>query len=445
MTNKLTKLISGALAVVMLLGFCPVFETEVQAASEEKKPVIHLYADSDNDKQAVEEKAGTSLLPLNTGTNTTQKFTVGAWHHSSEDKTKGWWSFVDPGLNPVYDSQFEQTAGNVGNVDQVIKVGTQKFNYFVQKGTPLYEALNNGEDVYINIKPNQEIAKEYNNDLKVSLSKMFAVDTVTDKRGNIVLATNSNNELDKITCKPEKVANGYNLVFSLPLKLNYHDYTNLGFNSTYGLNLRTTIPIPKNGYGEVLFSMWDPVDKPEIGTSRMWVDEKHPLSLKGMPEGRVHPTMIRPYNLPDAWGQNAGTYNDGGLLYKKVPVRTKDPVTGKTILTEQELPVNIRVAQKGHKDYGNDIKYKTTDWNIGQGTLNRGGAVGIYFHYDLAFDFYVKPQVKVVASYVELTDLTEVGSSDVYIAQYKTLCESELLSVPVHDNIVSIPLGTVMT
>ncbi|MEG1723774.1 MAG: hypothetical protein RR313_00130 [Anaerovoracaceae bacterium] len=421
MSNIKSRIISAVLALVMILALLPLslVGTEVQAATVSKGDV---YWEKTPAEMSV--KGLTLLEEINKNGDASGLY-MDYWHHSSNDPKKGYWTFkanANLGIKgqTVSDKTFTAdsiTAGGVSDPSKVFVVKEQAFDIRIGANSETAKRLDAGEKLVINVKPARA---------GVTLESLFG--------DNMIIKT------------VEKQKDGSYLVnLTADLKINYYNDKYFNFNKVYGLNLRTFVPFIKNGYGYNLFSMFKDGNTESQGAGICWFDYGNPFSIKDMPEGFIHPTMIRPYDATDKLGGNAKKVNGGGKLYEQTPILDADgKYTNKTVDRTVNLYWNL------YKPNSTIIEapvktYKPKDINIGQNTMNNGGAYGMVLEYPVMLEVYAKPQVKVVASYVELvgmrktTNVTSDGKP-IYLPEFTTLKESEVLPLEIQNDTVTVPV-----
>lgn len=389
------RIVASLLTLVMTLGMLPVLSLpEVQAAPTNAKaedPQVYVY-----EKGKLQEKGLQKAIE-----GSTASFTMGLWHYSG-----GFWAngYDDP--NKVFDYEFRKSKGNVANAEDAflangLSYGNKEFVYNIANGSDLAKSLDAGEDIYVEIEKASE-----NPD--VSLNKLFNFPTTKDKDDKAVFATNENGSLKgyddkgKVTDFVAKVVkeNGqWKIKFSLPIKLNIYDEKDFNF-SEFELRLNKYIPIPKLGYGWIMFSMF-PRYKEGIQNngnlpSYFWFADETKggdtyknwrNTLSQVPDNKIHPLMINPTGTPKG---HSGYLKDG---------------------------FKINLLRNG------DNIVDSANYKIGIDTFANAGAVGMYFDYSLKLSIYSKPKTKVIASYVQVVDVTPEGNP-----VYETVAESERLT-----------------
>ena len=336
----------------------------------------------------------------------TTKFEMSLWHYSG-----GYWARSNTDPNRVYDSEFRKSKGNVANAEDAftangINYGLKTFEYTIPKDSELAKAIDAGDNVYVEISPASK-----NPD--VTLTKLFNFPvTKNPETGKNEFAKNEDGSIkgyseDGITTKsPARIVkeDGYwKIKFDLPVKMNIYDERELNFGKftnkegkTFGLT--KYIPIPKLGYGWIMYSMF-PRNGGTIQNNgnlpgRFWFADENSTDYNAWRYGNIdervdnaiHPDMI----------MHSSAGNNGGLLYP-----------GYTI--------------KLYRDEGKLVD--SNQYKIGLGTFASAGAVGMFFDYSLNLKIYSKPKTKVIASYVEVVDVDADGNP-----VYKTVFESERLT-----------------
>lgn len=371
MTLK-NRLISGFLTFVMALSFVPtmsfVTDTEVQAETKSETPNVMVY-----EAGSLESKGLTKIVD-----GATTSFYKSLWHFSG-----GYWAPKEtaPKSQRVYDSEFRKSQGGTADIEGAfgkagILAGVNDFEYLIDSNSELAKSLDAGDDLYLEISP-------ASSNPEVTLDKLFnfpiTQDSVTDKTtfeknadGSLMGYDSEGNKTTAIA-KVEKVNGQWKIIFSLPIKLNTYSEKIFNFNK-FNLGLTKYIPIPKLGFGYIMFSMF-----PRNGGSKyfsnssswLWFGDENDTasynqwqtSPQSKPQGKLAPTEI-------IKGSN-------GLLEDGIPIYLYNEV-------DKEL----------------DSKYM----KIGINTLNDAGAVGAFYNYGLKLNIYAKPKIKVIASYVERND-----------------------------------------
>ena len=475
------KLISGLLTLAMVFSMVPtnIFTAPIEVQAAEKSisdiPNVKMsfvqvdettgQSDYKEDRlQAVQKDTGIDGLKLVAG-GVKSGFTVSLWHYSG-----GYWG---NNYKPIiYDTKLTNPGiGGIGGLEDAVKLSAQTFSFNVYEGSGIYKAIENGEELVINLTPTESQKKA-----GIKLENLFALET-TYEGENKVIVKDKNGNVSGMKCTlegPKKIdgKNAYTFKFTMDVKLNYWGYKDINFNATYDLNLTKHAPFIKNGYGYTMFAMWTPAGK-EIGAAPMWYNENDPWSLTGLPKGYIHPTMIRPHAKTDIFGMYTSS-NHGGLLYEKSPLfksinssgvneselktqkgtwsfaRAKAKLLEKDAngkiktfdVTKDGIRINAQTAYA--QSYFNVPKWAyvypaPTFANIGYGTFASAGAVGLFFDFGVDLDIYVKEKTKIVASYVAITGFE--GDSPIY----ETVMESKLVEdVNVNNYIAEIQHNTVI-
>ena len=396
MITKNKRIISFILTVVMVLSLVPTISLSpmgdsiiesniVEAATTTGQSTVHVYKDDGSLTAKGLEKVVDGVVA---------RYVIGLWHYSG-----GYWGGNGP---KVYDSQFKQSQGGVANVEDTFSglvYGNNQFIYNIANGTSLAEALDRGEDLYVEIdeaSDNPDVTFDNLFDFPVAGKKENGDSLyVTNPNGSLKGKDDSGNLLDTVA-KVEKVNGQWRIVFNMPLKLNYYKEKEFNF-SHFNLRLQKYIPIPKLGYGYIMFSMF-PRYKGGIQNngnlpSYMWFADELGTNYKAwetnidsVPENKIHPKMIYPTGTPSG---HSGYLKDG---------------------------YTIKLLRN------NGILVNSGEYKIGIDTLAYAGAVGMYYRYDLKLNIYSKPKTKIVASYVEIT-----GVDNNNMPTYRTVAESTLL------------------
>lgn len=337
----------------------------------------------------------------------TTKFEMSLWHYSG-----GYWARSNTDPNRVYDSEFRKSKGDVANAEDAFTAngtnyGLKTFEYTIPKDSELAKAIDAGDNVYVEISPASE-------NPSVTLENLFNFPVKeNEKTGEDEFVKNEDGSIkgyseDGITTKsPARIVkeDGYwKIKFDLPVKMNIYDERELNFGKftnkegkTFGLT--KYIPIPKLGYGWIMFSMF-PRNGGTIQNNgnlpgRFWfanekgtnyLEWQNDSSINSIEDNAIHPDMIM--------HSSAGNY--GGLLYPGY---------------------NIKLYRN------NGIIVDSNQYKIGDGTFAGAGAVGMFFDYSLNLKIYSKPKTKVIASYVEVVDVDADGNP-----VYETVFESERLT-----------------
>lgn len=390
--NIRNRLIAGFLTLVMAVGMLPAFSIAsnktVEAATTDT-PKVYVYESGKLEAKGMQKVVSDSKA----------SFTMGLWHYSG-----GYWAngYNDP--HKVMDYKFRKSQGGVANAEDAflangLTYGNKEFVYNIAKDSDLAKSLDAGEDVYV------EIEKASQNP-DVTLTKLFNFPISKDDKGNAVFSTNEDGSLKgyddngKITDSVAKVVkeNGqWKIIFSLPIKMNVYDEKEFSFDK-FNLRLNKYIPIPKLGYGWIMFSMFprtkDGIQNNGNLPAYLWFADENGSdysnwqnTLSQVPDNKIHPLMINPTGTPAG---HSGYLKDG---------------------------FKIKLLRDGGKivDSG--------DYKIGIDTFSNAGAVGMYFDYSLKLNIYAKPKTKVIASYVEVVDVKSDGTP-----VYKTIAESEKLT-----------------
>lgn len=304
----------------------------------------------------------------------TTKFTMGLWHYSG-----GYWARSNTDPNRVYDSEFRKSKGDVANAEDAftangINYGLKTFEYTIPKDSELAKAIDAGDNVYVEISPASQ-------NPSVTLENLFNFPVKeNEKTGEDEFVKNEDGSIkgyseDGITTKsPARIVkeDGYwKIKFDLPVKMNIYDERELNFGKftnkegkTFGLT--KYIPIPKLGYGWIMFSMF-PRNGGTIQNngnlpSYFWfgnnngtnyLEWQNDSSINSIEDNAIHPDMI----------MHSSAGNNGGLLYP-----------GYTIKLLRD----------------NGILVDSNQYKIGLGTFASAGAVGMYFDYSLNLKIYSK-------------------------------------------------------
>ena len=416
MITKSKRFISFILVLVMVLSLVPTISLSpmgnsiiesniVEAAPTVQQSTVHVYKDDGSLKAKGLEKVVDNVVA---------SYVIGLWHYSG-----GYWGGSGP---KVYDHQFKKSQGGVANVDDTfsgLTYGTNQFIYNIANGTSLAEALERGEDLYVEI---DEGAK--NEDVTFDTLFDFPFNGVKEN-GDLIYVTNPNGSLKgkdssgnlvDTVATVEKVNGQWRIIFNMPLKLNYYPENQFSFDD-FDLNLKKYIPIPKLGYGYIMFSMYPRyrggiqnngnlpsymwfADETASGLTPKEVRDISKTNIDSVPEHKIHPQMILPYGVPSG---HSGYLKDG---------------------------YQIKLLRN------NGIIVNSSEYKIGIDTLAYAGAVGMYYRYDLKLNIYSKPKTKIVASYVEITGTDSNG-----MPTYNTVAESTLLDekyVTFTDEVVNI-------
>ena len=424
MSSLKHRVLSGLLTLVMILSLVPaipfvnevVNDTEVFAAEPTNKPseVIVFAKGQGGDKIGL-----TQVVSGATGNYTTE-----LWHYSG-----GYWGGTLS--RNIKDEEFKKTEGGVANLEDTLGAGSMfygihEFVYNVQPGSELHKSIEKGDDIYIEISP-----KSANPD--VTLQKMFNFPMTknedmeagfeTNKKGSIIGYDKNYNKTENIS-EIRKNSNGnYEIVFKLPLKLNYYTEEELSFNKLKNkdnktLNLNKWVPIPRLGYGYVKFSMF-PRYKGGIQNggnmaSRLWfapedrtgIDlnliKSNPLAYYNeMPSNYIHPSMI---------------------------MRSGNPYSGASGYLYDGYKIDL------YKNGTHTVD--SSQYKIGIDTLYNAGAVGILFDYSLNLNIYAKNGVKVIASYAKM-----MGTDSNGVPLYEQIGPSEIPSYVevTDDGYISLP------
>ena len=392
MITKSKRLISFILVLVMVLSLVPTISLSpmgnsiiesniVEAAPTAQQSTVHVYKNDGSLTAKGLEKVVDGVVA---------RYVIGLWHYSG-----GYWGGNGP---KVYDHQFTKSQGGVANVEDTFSglvYGNNQFVYNIANGTSLAEALDRGEDLYVEIdegSDNPDVTFDNLFDFPVSVGNDGVKTYVKNANGSLKGKDDSGNLVDTVA-KVEKVNGQWRIVFNMPLKLNYYKENEFNF-SKFNLRLQKYIPIPKLGYGYIMFSMF-PRYRGGIQNngnlpSYMWfADElgtnywEWETNIDSVPENKIHPKMILPS------GSHSGYLKDGYTI---------------KLLRDKGILVN------------------SGEYKIGIDTLAYAGAVGMYYRYDLKLNIYSKPKTKIVASYVEITGTDSNG-----MPTYKTVAESTLL------------------
>ncbi len=372
------RLTSMMLILAMILSLVPTNAVFAET-TELTKSNYKVYIDkTQHDIEASEGAVAMEVVP---GQGQTHYF----WHYSG-----GYWKI---GGKKVYDNEFAeslQTAGGTADLQQIYTIPEQPFVFNLAKGTSGADALDKGEEVIFNLKSL--------NEADLPMSALFS--NIESEHG-----FSKNMKVKSI----EKLSNGdYEVILMLSPKMRFYDDRQLSYNDTYKLNLKNYIPFVYEGYGSNLYAMWTSSDK---GAGRGWVNPDKPYDLTGMPEGAIHPTMIRPFNALDAYGKHTGTTNNGGLLYDRVPVYEK---VGPKIQVAKDANGAFITAKRDGKDlevyYPKHKGMKALTYaNIGKNTFANAGSMGVEFYYPVQLQVYTKAPITVVETYVKIAGVTEDG------------------------------------
>ncbi|MBF8984401.1 hypothetical protein IZY60_12725 [Lutibacter sp. B2] len=414
------KAISFVLTVAMVLGMFPTIpglatqEVEAKSIQSDAAKNVKMYAE--RTKEDIENLAGTSLTSV--GNVTDWGMSLELWHYSG-----GYWGYeVGKKRVQIPDNKFKQTGGGVADLEDALKLNPYPFRYEIVEGSALDTAIRAGDEIYLNIKANKKEAP---------LQDLYALETQWDKKlEEEVVATNEDGTVKskgagsnletgaRAEVVYDKASDTYFIELTARPKLNFYPYDVVNYNDTYELNLDKHIPFVKNDFGFQLYSMW-----PQSGNQAAigWFNADDPYSLDGMPEGRVHPTMIRPYNHVDALGGNAGKTNNGGLLYEKTPLyytNSDGAILAGSVKNQNGDPITkdlkVKILNKKGESFVSPTKY-----NIGSGTFSNGGAVGLRFEFPVQITAYAKPAAKVIKSYVRVAGVKADGT-----LEYETLSET---------------------
>ena len=415
MSSLKQRFLSGLLTFVIVVTLIPItnmvnpIEVEAANITTNSSEVYVMAAGQTGSTQGLKPVL-TAIAPFN----------IEMWHYSG-----GYWG--GSLSRNVYDHEFvnNEAGKDVGDIGSSLKEGgllstIQSFDYYVGKGSKLEESILNGEDIYIEID-----SMSTNKD--VTLSSLFNFPTERDSEGYTVFKTDSKGSLigyDKNGNETNTVAKivklskttynaDYKITFELPIKLNY--YSNREARSLKGasfemfknkdgkkLGFNKFIPIPKLGFGTVLFSMFPRgnanglVDNNGNLAASFWFAPESGVDKSGntvdfslfqtnpeayideMPIGSIHPSMIMQTNKPSS--------GSSGYLYPNHKLQ----------LLQGLVPVSKY--------------YDTGNYRIGLNTLANAGAVGIRFNYNLKLNIYSKPKQKAVGVLVFLKGFDTNGN-----------------------------------
>ena len=401
MSSLKQRFLSGLLTFVMVFTMIPItnmvnpIEVEATNTTTNSSEVYVMAAGQTGSTQGLKPVL-TAIAPFN----------IEMWHYSG-----GYWG--GSLSRNVHDYEFvnNEAGKGTGDIGSALAEGgllstTQSFDYYVGKGSKLEESIINGEDIYIEID-----SMSTNKD--VNLKTLFNFPVERNEKGNFVFKTdskgsligydkngNETNTIAKIV-KLSKTTFGadYKITFELPIKLNYYSNQEVfeGEGVSFDLfknkdnkklGFRKFIPIPKLGFGSVLFSMFP---RGNVGglienngnlAASFWFAPESGIDKNGnkvdfslfqtnpeayideMPIGSIHPSMIMQTNKPSR--------GSSGYLYPDHKLQ----------LLQGHTPV--------------DKYYDTGNYRIGLNTLADAGAVGIRFNYNLKLNIYSKPKQKAV-------------------------------------------------
>ena len=419
MSSLKQRFLSGLLTFVMVFTMIPITNmvnpVEVEAANTTTTNSSEVYV-----MAAGQTGSTQGLKPVLTAI---APFNIEMWHYSG-----GYWG--GSLSRNVYDYEFvnNEAGKGTGDVGSALSEGgllstTQSFDYYVGKGSKLEESIINGEDIYIEID-----SMSTNKD--VTLKTLFNFPTEVDENDRVVFKTDSKGSLigyDKNGKETNTIAKvvklskttygaDYKITFELPIKLNY--YSNDEANKLKGVSFEMFknkenkhfgfnkfIPIPKLGFGSILFSMFPRGNgnglinnngnlagafwfAPESGVDKngnkidFSLFQTNPEAyMDELPIGSIHPSMIMQTNKPSR--------GSSGYLYPDHKLQ----------LLQGHTPV--------------DKYYDTGNYRIGLNTLADAGAVGIRFNYNLKLNIYSKPKQKAVGVFVFFKGFDE-NSSPIY-------------------------------
>ena len=386
------KLISGLLVFALIFSLVPAFATPAKAATNSYN--VKVYEDRDDLKIS-------NLIYSSDTTN----FSFDIWHYSG-----GFWARIRSGPH-VNDSELKKkSAGGVGDVEEAIQKlildNNDKAEFTVDLSSlqdKLDRAVENGEDLSLVISK-----VSYNKNDKVTLYDMFDLEKGDKYNKGYYLKRNDDNTIKDVTAKVVKENGKWQLKISLPVKVNFYSEQNIKFDSLIP-GLKMYVPIPKLGYGSILYSMFrsdtgKKDSKVNNGAAKMWFAPEY--------------ETIDEYDLFHNLFKYKNEYISGE--YEKYLLRGYKAETNSAFLYPSFITNKGKLVtagnpytnfRYGHYLYGYDLPLK--DYQIGSNTFDNSGAVGIAFDYNLHIELYAgspeEPNVKVVTSYVEL-DHYEIDS-----------------------------------
>lgn len=338
--------------------------------------------------------------------STTTNFQMSLWHYSG-----GYWARSNTDPNRVYDNEFRKSQGSVANAEDAftangINYGLKTFEYTIPKDSDLAKSIDAGDNIYVEISPaskNSDVTLQKLFNFPVKENEETGEDEFVKNEDGSIKGYTENGVTTKSPARIVKEDGYWKIKFDLPVKMNIYDEDKLNFrhftnkeDQTFGLT--KYIPIPKLGFGWIMFSMF-----PRNGgiyqnngnlPGRFWFADENSTDYNAWRYGNIdervdnaiHPDMI----------MHSSAGNNGGLLYP-----------GYTI--------------KLYRDEGKLVD--SNQYKIGLGTFASAGAVGMFFDYSLNLKIYSKPKTKVIASYVEVVDVDADGNPI-----YETVFESERLT-----------------
>lgn len=397
------RFIAGFLTFATVLSLLPaisiVSPTKVEAVDLPSSDKSEVYVYESGELNA----KGMQLVVDSKTTN----FQMSLWHYSG-----GYWARSNTDPNRVYDSEFRKSKGNVANAEDAftangINYGLKTFEYTIPKDSELAKAIDAGDNVYVEISPaskNPSVTLENLFNFPVKENEKTGEDEFVKNEDGSIKGYSEDGIATKSPARIVKEDGYWKIKFDLPVKMNIYDERELNFGKftnkegkTFGLT--KYIPIPKLGYGWIMFSMF-PRNGGTIQNNgnlpgRFWfannngtnyLEWQNDSSINSIEDNAIHPDMI----------MHSSAGNNGGLLYP-----------GYTI--------------KLYRDEGKLVD--SNQYKIGLGTFASAGAVGMFFDYSLNLKIYSKPKTKVIASYVEVVDVDADGNP-----VYETVFESERLT-----------------
>ncbi len=356
------KLFSLLITTALFIGMIPQYSPQVVEATSTALPNVYVYAEKNKDElEGITGKSFDegSLVEIVKHTNFSQDLQI--WHYSG---AKGYWldNLDHPKIKPIYDSDFKVTDGKVADLKSVLSINTMTREYRINKGTPLYTAIKNGDTVLAVLSSGRP-------DIKLtSLYDLPLVEDKITKEKNI--ATNEDGTIKGSSAKIVVNNDGsYSIQVEVTPKLNYYPEADLSYRlEPYDIDVAKYIPFVQNNFGYQVYSIFDKKGN-HLGMATGWVYQKKPESMEGMPKGSLHPSMI--------------LNNKGDLK------------SGYNIVVSGEKPGT----------------YNSKDIRIGDGTtFNTAGAVGQVYNFPINLSLFTIPKNidyiggAVVSSYVKLAE-----------------------------------------
>ncbi len=353
-TNK--NIISFFIVISMIITlFSNIIPMETVFAATSS--AVKIYADK-TDKE-MEELIDEGVI--NVVDTALQNWYLEGWHYSG-----GYWKING---SVVYDKDIVKTAGGVADIG-TLEYKPCTFNYYIGNDTELAKAINDGENVYVNITSGKD---------GITLGNLYKVQTVSNGDDNPTIASNVDGTMlnSDSSIKIEKEGSQWVIRITMTPKLNFYTEDELSYKTDYpNTNIKKWIPFVRNGYGYQKYAIWR--NGKSVGAADGWVDFNNPNNIENMPVGKIHPTQI---------------VNSLGQLKE-----------GTTVNIDYE-----------NGTFGTEaVNRKSNDFRIGWETFVNAGAVGCHFDFPVNLSVWVGgdkyPDGKVVSTYVKFAGVNADGT-----------------------------------